>query len=76
MDDPELIKKLIERNEKQKERIRKYYSEHREEQNARSRAYFQKLKEDPEKYKKYLDKKKEIYKKKNPKPVLPVKEFE
>lgn len=76
MEDTEYIKKLIERDEKQKERIRNYYTKHREEQNARSRAYFQKLKEDPEKYRQYLDRKKEIYKQKNPKPILPVKEFE
>lgn len=76
MDDPEYIKKLIERHEKQKERTRNYYSERREEQNAKSRAYFQKIKEDPEKYRQYLEKKREIYRQKNPKPVLPVKEFE
>lgn len=70
------IKKLAERHQKQLERTRKYNKDHREEQNAKSRAYFQKIKEDPEKYKRYLEYKRQRYKLQNPKPVLPVKEFE
>lgn len=62
--------------EKQLARIRKYNKAHAEQMNERSRAYFQKIKADPEKYELYKQKKRKQYKDQNPKPVLPVKEFE
>lgn len=61
---------------KQLARIRKYNEAHREELNAKAREYFKKIKEDPEKYKLYKEQKRKKYKEQNPKPVLPVKEFE
>lgn len=71
----EYINKLVERHQKQLERVRKYNVEHKDELNAKSREYFQKLKLDPEKYPKYLEEKKKKYRKNNPIVMLPVKEF-
>jgi uncharacterized protein YeaO (DUF488 family) len=70
------VAKLVERHQKQLERVRKYNKEHRDELNAKSKEYFKKLKEDPEKYKVYLEAKRAKYKEQNPKQVLPVKVFE
>lgn len=76
MENQEYIAKLIERHKKQLERVRKYNQDHKDELNAKSREYFKKIKEDPEKYKLYLENKRKKYKEQNPKPVLPVKVFE
>jgi hypothetical protein len=73
--DAKLLARLLKNHEKQMERVRKYNENHRQEMSDRSKAYFQKIKADPEKYKLYLEKKKISYKEKNPKQVLPVKEF-
>jgi len=73
---PEYINLLVERHEKQLERVRKYNKEHAEELNAKSRAYFQKIKADPERYALYKEAKTKKYREANPKQVLPVKEFE
>lgn len=62
--------------EKQLARVRKYNEAHREELNAKSREYFQKIKADPDKYTLYKEQKRKKYKEQNPKPVLPIKEFE
>ena len=58
------------------ERLRKYNQDHADIIRARAREQFKKIKNDPEKYKEYLDKKRKRYRELNPKPVLPVKEFE
>jgi len=58
------------------ERLRKYNQDHADVIRARAREQFKKIKNDPEKYKEYLDKKRKRYRELNPKPVLPVKEFE
>jgi vacuolar-type H+-ATPase subunit H len=58
------------------ERLRKYNQEHADVIRARAREHFKKIKEDPDKYKLYLEKKRLRYKELNPKQVLPVKEFE
>jgi len=58
------------------ERLRKYNQDHADVIRARAREQFKKIKGDPEKYKEYLDKKRKRYRELNPKPVLPVKEFE
>lgn len=76
MENQDYINKLVERHQKQLERVRKYNQDHKDELNAKSRGYFKKLKEDPEKYKKYLEAKRKKYKELNPKLVLPVKVFE
>lgn len=76
MENQDYINKLVERHQKQLERVRKYNQDHKGELNAKSREYFKKLKEDPEKYKKYLEAKRKKYKELNPKLVLPVKVFE
>lgn len=62
--------------EKHLERVRQYNKEHRAEINEKSKQRFQKIKADPVAYKEYLAKKAKRYKELNPKPVLPVKEFE
>jgi hypothetical protein len=58
------------------ERMKNYNKEHADVIRARAREQFKKIKEDPEKYKLYLEKKRKRYKELNPKPVLPLKEFE
>ena len=58
------------------ETMRNYNKNHAEVIRARAREHFKKIKEDPDKYKLYLEKKRKRYKELNPKPVLPVKEFE
>ena len=58
------------------ERLRNYNKEHAEVIRARAREQFKKIKNDPDKYKEYLEKKRKRYREQNPKPVLPVKEFE
>ena len=58
------------------ERLRKYNKEHADVIRARSREQFKKIKEDPVKYKEYLDRKRKRYRELNPKQVLPIKEFE
>jgi hypothetical protein len=58
------------------ERMKNYNKEHADVIRARAREQFKKIKEDPEKYKLYLEKKRKRYKELNPKPVLPSKEFE
>jgi hypothetical protein len=58
------------------ERLRKYNREHADVIRARAREQFKKIKEDPEKYKEYLEKKRKRYRELNPPQVLPVKEFE
>jgi|LakMenEpi03Aug12_release.lakeMendotaPanAssembly.Ray.scaffolds.fasta_scaffold13225_6 hypothetical protein len=70
------IKILVERHERQLQRVRKYNKEHKDELNAKSRERFQKIKGDPDKYKVYLEAKRKKYKEQNPKPVLPVKVFD
>lgn len=69
------MKKLVERHEKQLERVRNYNKAHSVELNEKSKANFQKIKADPEKYKVYLEYKRKKYREQNPKPVLPVKVF-
>jgi len=58
------------------ERMRNYNKAHADEIRARARDHFKKIKEDPNKYNLYLEKKRQRYKELNPKPVLPAKEFE
>lgn len=58
------------------ETMRNYNKNHADIIRARAREQFKRIKEDPEKYKEYLEKKKKRYREQNPKPVLPVKEFE
>jgi hypothetical protein len=58
------------------ERLRKYNQEHADVIRSRAREQFKKIKEDPEKYKEYLEKKRKRYRDLNPKPILPAKEFE
>ena len=58
------------------ERMKNYNKEHADVIRARAREQFKKIKENPDKYKEYLEKKRQRYKELNPKPVLPVKEFE
>lgn len=72
----EFINRLVKNHNKQMERVRQYNITHKEVLNAKSREYFKRIKEDPEKYKKYLEAKRQKYKEQNPKPVLPVKIFE
>lgn len=71
----EYIDKLVARHQRQLEKVRKYNLEHKDELNKLSREYFQKLKLDPERYSKYLEDKKQKYRKNNPIVMLPVKEF-
>lgn len=70
------INKLVERHKKQLNRVRKYNQDHKEELNLKSREYFKKIKEDPEKYKKYLETKRQKYKEQKAKLVLAVNVFE
>ena len=72
----EYIQALVERHRKQLERVRNYNKAHKDELNAKSRAYFQKIKEDPEKYKQYLENKRKKYNQQKPKTILPVEVFE
>ena len=58
------------------ERIRKYNEQHKEELKMKARERYAKLKADPDKHKAYLQSLKQNYKIKNPKNVLPHKEFE
>jgi vacuolar-type H+-ATPase subunit H len=58
------------------ERLRKYNQDHADVIRARAREQFKKIKENPDKYKEYLDKKRKRYREQNPKQELPVKEFE
>jgi vacuolar-type H+-ATPase subunit H len=58
------------------QRLRNYNKEHADVIRARARKQFQDIKADPEKYKVYLEKKKQRYKVQNPKIELHVKEFE
>jgi DNA-binding transcriptional MocR family regulator len=56
-------------------RMRKYNQENKDKMRDRAREYFKQIKADPERYKLYLEQKREKYKEQNPKPILPVKEF-
>ena len=58
------------------QRLRNYNKEHSDVIRTRARKQFQDIKADPEKYKVYLEKKKQRYKVQNPKIELHVKEFE
>jgi hypothetical protein len=49
------------------QRVRAYNETHREQINSSAKASFQTLKEDPEKYKLYKEKKREQYRKLHPK---------
>jgi hypothetical protein len=72
----DFINRLVKNHNKQMERVRQYNITHKESLNAKSREYFKKIKENPEKYKQYLEAKRKKYKEQNPKPILPVKIFE
>lgn len=71
----EYIDKLVARHQRQLEKVRKYNIDNKDKLNKLSREYFQKLKLDPERYSKYLEDKKQKYRKNNPIVMLPVKEF-
>ena len=61
--------------ERHLERVRNYNKANADKLRERARDYFKQIKEDPNKYKIYLEQKRNRYKEQNPKPVLPVKEF-
>lgn len=52
--------------------MKKYYEKNRDTINNRSKNYFQNLKNDPEKYKLYLEKKKQKWRETHPKENPPV----
>jgi hypothetical protein len=57
--------KALEQYSKHLERVRKYNEAHKEELNIKSKSYYHNIiKADPEKYKQYLEQKKEYNKKK------------
>ncbi len=69
------INKLVDSHNKQLARVRNYNKAHAAELNEKSKQNFKKMKEDPEKYKAYLEYKRKRYREQNPTPILPVKVF-